>query len=133
MPMTTQGWPRAGWTLRGLCLAAGAFTLAACANEVPAPTEQVTLSSSIIRDAESAGAVQHSPVELNMAREKLEGARREMQDGDNESARRLAEQAEVDARVANLRARTASAREAAAAVQSGIDTLRREMNVSPTS
>src|SRR3954467_13726446 len=133
MPMTTKGRPRAGWTLRGLCLAAGAFTLAACANEAPAPTEQVTVSTNVVRDAESAGAVQHAPVELNMARDKLEGARRQMQDGDNESARRLAEQGEVDARGAELRARTASAREAVAAVQSGIDTLRRELNASPAS
>ncbi|EWY36217.1 hypothetical protein N825_29275 [Skermanella stibiiresistens SB22] len=118
-------------SLGGICLVAGALALSACAGNVPAPTEQVTLSDNIIRNAEEAGAVQHSPVELNMARDKLEGARREMQDENNEKALRLAEEAEVDARLAELKARTATTKEAVAAVQSSIDTLRRELNAGP--
>jgi len=132
MPMTSKGWPRAG-VLRGICLAAGTLALAACANEIPAPTEQVALADNNIRNAETANAVRHSPVELNMAREKLEGARRQMQDGNNEEALRLAEQAELDARLAELRARTKTTQEAVAAVRSSIDTLRRELTTSPTS
>ena len=122
-----------GWLLRGVFLMTGAMTLAACANEVPPPNSQVTLSDSIIRDAESAGAVQYAPVELNTAREKLEAARREMQDENNEKALRLAEEAEVDARLAQLRARTKTTRDAAAAIQASIDTMRREINTRPTS
>ncbi|QQP92234.1 DUF4398 domain-containing protein [Skermanella sp. TT6] len=129
MPITSE--------VRGLgrlCLvAAAALALAACANDIPAPTEQVTLSDNIIRDAEIAGAVQYAPVELNTAREKLEAARREMQAENNEEARRLAEQAEVDARLAELRSRTQTTKEAVAAVQASIDTLRRELNARPTS
>lgn len=129
MPITSE--------VRGLgrlCLVAGAaLALAACANDIPAPTEQVTLSDNIIRNAENAGAVQYSPVELNMAREKLEAARREMQDENNAEARRLAEQAEVDARLAELRSRTQTTKDAVAAVQASIDTLRRELNARPTS
>jgi len=109
-----------------------ALALTACANEAP-PTTQVTLADSTIRDAETAGAVQYSPVELNTAREKLEAARRNMQDDNNEQARRLAEEAEVDARLAELRARTKTTRDAVAAIQSSIDTLRRELNTRPTS
>src|SRR5690349_12571803 len=101
MPMMSKGWLGSG-VMRGTFLAAGTLALAACANSTPAPTETVALADSNIRNAETAGAVQHSPVELNMAREKLEGARREMQKGDNEAARRLAEEAEVDARLAEL-------------------------------
>jgi septal ring factor EnvC (AmiA/AmiB activator) len=118
-------------SLGGICLVAGALALSACASNVPAPTEQVTLSDNIIRNAEEAGAVQHSPVELNMARDKLEGARREMQDENHEKALRLAEEAEVDARLAELKSRTATTKEAVAAVQSSIDTLRRELNAGP--
>ncbi|WP_158045197.1 DUF4398 domain-containing protein [Skermanella pratensis] len=129
MPITSE--------VRGLgrlCLVAGAaLALAACANNIPAPTEQVTLSDNIIRNAETAGAVEYSPVELNMAREKLEAARRQMQDENNAEARRLAEQAEVDARLAELRSRTQTTKEAVAAVQASIDTLRRELNARPTS
>jgi len=128
MPLASRGWRQ-----RGFFLLAGAFALAACANEVPPPTTQVTLADSIIRDAESAGAVQHSPVELNTAREKLESARREMQDDNNEEALRLAEEAEVDARLAELRARTQTTRDAVAAVQSSIDTMRSEITTRPTS
>jgi chromosome segregation ATPase len=110
-----------------------ALALAACANEVPPPNSQITLSDSIIRDAESAGAVEYAPVELNTAREKLEAARREMQDENNEKALRLAEEAELDARVAQLRSRTKTTRDAAAAIQASIDTMRREINTRPTS
>jgi predicted nucleic acid-binding Zn-ribbon protein len=56
-----------------------------------------------------------------------------MQDDNNEQARRLAEEAEVDARLAELRARTKTTRDAVAAIQSSIDTLRRELNTRPTS
>ena len=122
-----------GWRLRGLFLMTGALALAACANEVPPPNSQVTLSDSIIRDAESAGAVQYAPVELNTAREKLEAARREMQDENNEKALRLAEEAELDARLAQLKSRTKTTRDAAAAIQASIDTMRREINTRPTS
>jgi hypothetical protein len=128
MPLTYLG-----WRLRGLSLITGALALAACANEVPPPTTQVTLADTTIRDAEGAGAVQHAPVELNTAREKLEAARREMQDENNEEALRLAEEAEADARLAELRARTKTTREAVAAIQSSIDTMRREINTRPTS
>ena len=127
MPLTSPG-----WCPRGLFLIMCALALAACANEAP-PTAQVTLADSTIRDAETAGAVQYSPVELNTAREKLEAARRNMQDDNNEQARRLAEEAEVDARLAELRARTKTTRDAVAAIQSSIDTLRRELNTRPTS
>jgi chromosome segregation ATPase len=127
MPLTSRG-----WRLRGLFLITAALALAACANEAP-PTAQVTLADSTIRDAETAGAVQYSPVELNSAREKLEAARRNMQDDNNEQARRLAEEAEADARLAELRARTKTIRDAVAAIQSSIDTLRSELNTRPTS
>jgi hypothetical protein len=127
MPLTSRG-----WRLRGLFLITAALALAACANEAP-PTAQVTLADSTIRDAETAGAVQYSPVELNSAREKLEAARRNMQDDNNEQARRLAEEAEADARLAELRARTKTTRDAVAAIQSSIDTLRSELNTRPTS
>jgi septal ring factor EnvC (AmiA/AmiB activator) len=110
-----------------------ALALAACVNEVPPPNSQITLSDSIIRDAESAGAVEYAPVELNTAREKLEAARREMQDENNEKALRLAEEAELDARLAQLRSRTKTTRDAAAAIQASIDTMRREINTQPTS
>jgi len=128
MPLTSRG-----WRLRGLFLITAALALAACANEGPPPTTEVTLADSTIRDAETAGAVQYSPVELNTAREKLEAARRNMQDDNNEQARRLAEEAEVDARLAELRARTKTTRDAVAAIQSSIDALRRELNTRPTS
>ncbi len=121
------------WPKCGIGLAIIVIGLGACAGGAPAPTEQVTLSSSIIRDAESAGAVEHAPVELNLAREKLERARLLMQAGNNEEARRLAEQAEMDARLAEVKARTETTQRAVEAVDTGIETLRREMNGAPTS
>jgi hypothetical protein len=108
----------------------GVFALATvciggCAS-VPAPTEQVAVSSAAVSDAESAGSGQYAPAVLHTAQQRLHEARRAMAAGENERARRLAEEAEVDARLAAADARSTKAQKAAQEVSAGIDALRSE-------
>lgn len=100
--------------------------LAGCAS-VPPPTEQMAVSRTAVQNAQRAGATEHAPVELRDAQSKLSAATSAMARDDNERARRLAEQAAADARLAELKAETAKAQAAVAELQQGILLLRREL------
>ena len=110
-------------------LAAGACAtvfLGGCAS-VPPPTEQIAVSKSAIANATSAGGAEYAPVELRSAQDKLDRAHRAMANDDNEEARRYAEQAQADARLAEQKANSAKARKSAAVMQDDIRVLREEL------
>lgn len=100
--------------------------VAGCASQ-PAPLEEMALARAAMNDAGSAGASEYAPIEFRAAMEKLNAAERAVGDKDYEQARLLAEQAEVDARLASAKARSEKARKAADAVQENIRVLRQEM------
>lgn len=116
-------------TLRHLWAAAGLASillLGGCASKGMAPVAELATARASIAQAESAGAVQLAPVELLAARDKLgraEAATREDRFGDG---RRLAEQAQVDAEVAERKARAANAARAAEELRRANATLERE-------
>ncbi|HYD66371.1 DUF4398 domain-containing protein [Azospirillum sp.] len=91
--------------------------LVACASDVPPPTAQLGAASQAILNAERAGAPQFAPGELQMARNKLAAADAAMRRDDRTEARRLAEQAQMDADLAAVHAQNAAAQQAAAAVR----------------
>ncbi|HEY0832402.1 MAG TPA: DUF4398 domain-containing protein [Azospirillum sp.] len=91
--------------------------LVACASDVPPPTAQLGAASQAILNAERAGAPQFAPGELQMARNKLAAADDAMRRDDRTEARRLAEQAQMDADLAAVHAQNAAAQQAAAAVR----------------
>ena len=82
---------------------AAAALAAGCATQSP-PTEQLAFSEAAFRDALRAGAADAAPAELALARRKLELTRRWMEVGDYKPARWLAEQAQVDAELASMKA-----------------------------
>lgn len=108
---------------------AAAFVLAACASAPP--TAQLAVSDAALASAQGAGAPQYAPVELRSARQHLEAARVAMREGDNDEARRLAEAAEVDAKLAESRTHAAKAQAAAAELQASIAALRQELERAP--
>lgn len=107
-------------------LALGA--LAACSS-TPAPTEQMAVSRTTVNRVAAAPAVATSaPAQLQQAREKLMQAEKAMAEKDYVAARRLAAEAEVDARVAETRADAASNAANLTQVQDGIRALQEEIN-----
>jgi len=100
--------------------------MAGCAS-TSAPTEQMAVSRAAVSNAMSAGGNQYAPVQTRSALEKMASAERAMADKDYELALRLAEQAEVDAKLAAEMARSAKAQEAADALQEDIRVLREEL------
>jgi hypothetical protein len=105
-----------------LLLATG---LGACAS-VPPPESQMGKADLALRKAEQADAAHFAPLEMRTARTKLEAARAAMRDKDNLEARRLAEQAKLDAVLAEATAQTAQRREATDTIRADIEALRAE-------
>jgi hypothetical protein len=108
-------------------LAVGLAALAGCAS-TPAPVEQMAVAEAAVARANTTGTSENSAVELKVATNKLAGAREAMASKDYELARRLAEQAEVDAQVAELRSQAARARVAAQESKDASRVLSEEVN-----
>lgn len=76
-------------------------SLVGCASD-PAPTEQLKLTEQALEQARAVGATDEQP-ELQTAESKLAQARADMADEAFKAARMKAEQAELDARLAEAR------------------------------
>ncbi|MBZ9664835.1 DUF4398 domain-containing protein [Pseudomonas sp. LMG 31766] len=76
-----------------------ALGLTACASD-PAPTEQMRLTEQALAQTKSLGVVSDQSESLRLAEGKFAQAQAAMQDGENKQSRLLAEQAELDARLA---------------------------------
>ena len=113
--------------LRKLMIGAALLVgIAGCASG-PAPDAEMGAAELALSQAEDAEAAARAPAPYALARDKLERAHDAMADGENVDARRLAEQALVDAQLAEAEARSAVAREHAEELRRSIETLREEL------
>ncbi len=105
--------------------------LAACASS-PVADEKIAVAKASLQRAEGSGAPEYAPVELATARDKLARAEKANADHDLQPATNLAEQANVDAQLAEATAQEQRAHKAAMEFDSGINTLQQEsMRSSP--
>lgn len=104
-----------------------AVLMAGCAS-VPKPTEQIAVSKSAVDNAVAAGGPEFAPVEMRTAQDKMERAHRAMDKEDYVNAKWLAEEAQVDARLAEKKAHSAKAQKAAVVMGDDIRVLRDEIN-----
>ena len=79
-----------------------------------------------MNSAVSAGGTEYAAVEMKSAQDKLKQAEIAMHDKNYDEARRLAEQAEWDARVAERKSQAAKAEQAVKDSQKAVDELRKE-------
>ncbi len=100
--------------------------LAACAT-TPVPVAQMALSSAALDQAVAAGASEHAPTDLRSARDHLDRARLALQADDRTLALSLAQEAQVDAQLAEARAHAAKAVLASKSVKDGNRILKEEM------
>ena len=114
--------------LHGLKLAAlaisSSFVLAGCAGNPP--SEQYAVTQSAVNSAVSAGGPEFAAVEMKSAQDKLKQAELAMHDKKYDEAKRLAEQAEWDARVAERKAQAAKAERAVQDARKGVQEIRQE-------
>ena len=112
-------------TLYALLLAPLVLALAGC--RTPQwPSQVVSEAESAVERATIGEAPQYAPLELRLARENLTEARNKLANEEYDDARRLAEKAIVDARLAELKAEAATARATADDLQQGVETIRSE-------
>nr|WP_236212339.1 DUF4398 domain-containing protein [Pseudomonas otitidis] len=111
-------------------LALGATALlAGCAGNPP--TEQFAVTNTVVKSAVDAGAPQYAPVEMKTAQDKLDQAERLMRDERYDEARRVAEQAEWDARVAERKAQAVKAEKVLDDAHQGVQQIREEGSRTP--
>ena len=110
---------------------AAAVLLAGCASGPRIAPEvaraEIAEARAAVSQAEQADAATHAPIALRTARQKVEDATQALATGQIERADRLAEQAAVDARLAEARARAVVAETAVNEVREAIQALRDEI------
>lgn len=107
-------------------LLSGLLFLAACAS-MPPPTSQVADARAAVARAAAAGGSEIAPAELKLAEGKLNSAEQAMVAEDYPRAMRLAEQAQVDAALAEARVLATKAQKASTESQDANRALREEM------
>jgi hypothetical protein len=113
------------WSTPGsgrLAALAALLVLAACAS-APAPVQEVADAERALQAASAADAGNLAPAAFDKARQKLAAARSALQGGEHVRARRLAEQALVDAEVAQAAAEAEEAARAEAGMRAQIRDL----------
>ncbi|SFM14206.1 protein of unknown function [Rugamonas rubra] len=111
-----------------LCAIAAMLALGACASQKTPATADVAVSRAAVENATSAGAAELAPAEMQSARDKLMRANQALAAKDYGVARDLANQASVDAKLAQSKANSAKASNAADELQQSIRVLREELD-----
>lgn len=99
--------------------------LAGCASD-PAPNEQMRLTEQAVQQARAVGA-DESAEALKLALEKLARAQKNMDEADYKRARVFAEQAELDARLAEAQVLRSKSEEQVGGLTTAIERLRRRL------
>jgi hypothetical protein len=109
-----------------IAIAIAAVLITGCAS-VPPPKEQMAVSKAGVMSATRSGGNEYAPVELKSAVEKMEGAEQAMAKEDYVLARKLAEEAQLDAKLAETKAALAKAQKSVDDSQESNNVLREEI------
>jgi hypothetical protein len=117
----------------GALLLCGTFGLSGCAGKPPTPaTAAMSQAELAVQRASQTTAPQHASLELYKAQQQLQEAQAAMHDKEYTEARRLAENALVNAQLAEAKAEAEQIRQAAVALQQSIQSLRQEAELATT-
>ena len=106
---------------------ATAFMLAGCAS-TPVPSARIAVAEAAVQSASTSNTRQGAPGELQIAIAKLASAHQAVASKDYVRAGQLADEAQVDAQVAQLHAQSADSRKAAQESQDAARVLREEIS-----
>jgi hypothetical protein len=101
--------------------------ISGCTSSLPPPTQQIAAAEEALSNAEQARVAEHSLPELQEARSKLSNARAAVQNNEMLLAKRMAEQASIDIKLASAKAELAKAEIVNTDMERGIDVLKQEM------
>src|SRR3954464_15088659 len=111
--------------IRNAIWCAIAFGIVACASS-PMPVDKLAVAKSSVERAEQAQAAQFAQVELSTARNKLAAAQAAADKRDADIAARLADQADVDAQLAESTARAKQQEQLVDQMEASLNDLRHE-------
>jgi Domain of unknown function (DUF4398) len=120
-----SGIPTSLRQLIGVLPVCGILVMTGCAGKPP--LTNLSQAELAVQEADSKTASQHAPLELRTAREQLEQAKGAVADKEYDEARRLADQALVNAQLAEARSGAEKARQAAAELRKSIQSLQAEL------
>ncbi len=109
-----------------LTLVIGLGLLTACASTNP-PTQQLTETQMVIQQAEQLGGENFAPLDMRNAKIKLDQAREAMKDENYKKASQLADEARVDAELAQIKAQSGKAKKEVAELKESIRVLKAEI------
>lgn len=109
-------------------LAGIALIIGGCASPGERPDADLNTAQNSIQEAVSADAREHEPILLNDAQNKVTDAENLIDREKYIEAKRLLEQAAVDAQLAEARSETAKARQAVKEINENIESLRQQIN-----
>lgn len=115
------------FTILATLMAASLILISGCSSMKTPATADVAVSKAAVESAESAGATEFAPIEMDTAREKLRLANSAMVSKDYELASKLSNEAQVNAKLAQSKAQSAKSQAAANAIQEDIRVLREEL------
>ena len=115
-------------TLRPFFAALAVVALAGCAAD-PAPNEQIRLTQQALEQANAVGANPDESPELKLAESKLTQAQADMADRSYKDARMQAEQAELDARLAEAQVLNRKSQEQLNVLNTRITRLRKQLQL----
>ena len=113
-------------SIRPLFAAMAVLALAGCAND-PAPNEKMRLTEQAITQAKAVGATADEMPEMKLAEDKFNRAKGNMTDESFKNARMRAEQAELDARLAEAKVLTQKSEEQLNVLNTRIIRLRKQL------
>lgn len=113
-------------------LSAAVSLLAGCGGVSELTKERVARSETVVTAAtQTVGSSETGALELQRAKDNLAQAQAALKDGDEKSAERYAQHAQLGAELAIAKSQSGAARKAADEVLASIETLRREAARSP--
>lgn len=110
-----------------LALGTSLLLLAACASKPLPPTQEISAAEQALTDAEQARVAEYALPEMQEAREKLSASRAAVLKEDMVLAKRLAQQASIDIKLAAAKAELAKAEKVNTDMTKNIDVLKEEM------
>ena len=103
-----------------------------CSSSVPKPVVQMASAETAISGAESTGASEYAPVELDRATTKLQRAKESVKKKNHVEATRYAEEALADANLARTKADASKTKRAAGEMEDSINLLRKSLKLDTT-
>jgi hypothetical protein len=126
-PITLSRFMATSASALGILGTVGIASLSGCATP-DRPVEQMAVSKAAVSNAQSAGGDEAAPYEMTLATEKMTKANLAFSNREYETARALASEAQLDARLAQIKSSSVKAQKAASELQEASRVLSDEMN-----